>query len=76
MRPFIVFSTFDMDQLGQKSIDTTGKSALKLVPNLKVILYVVVCEVGKIYRRLYVGGGASLCPSPPPSPTYKRLTRL
>ena len=26
-----------MDQLGQKSVDTTGKSALKLVPNLKVI---------------------------------------
>ena len=71
MRPFIVFSTFDMDQLGQKSIDTTGKSALKLVPNLKVILYVVVCEVGKIYRRLYVGGGGKFVPLPPPLPNIQ-----
>ena len=34
-------STFDMDKLGKRSVDTTGKSALKLVklPNLKVRLH-------------------------------------
>ena len=37
-KPFHNFSTFDMDYLG-KSVDTTGKSTLKIVklPNLKVI---------------------------------------
>ena len=55
--PFAVFSTFDIDQSG-KSIDTTGKSALKLVifPTFKVVhikqARIYLHKAVKIYRRL------------------------
>ena len=65
MRPFIVFSTFDMDQLGQKSIDTTGKSALKLVPHLKLIRRRL--RSWENLQTFVCWGGGQVC-APPPLP--------
>ena len=63
----MVFSTFNMDNL-EKSVDTTGKSALILVrlSTLKVIHF-MQAKIVKIYRRLY--GGGQLCAPHP----YKHL---